>query len=231
MEKNYFETTGTIIKEERIGNVEYKISPNTLVLEIIEPFPGYHHQVPEFKKPESIFLMTRSAMSREIIARLTKKIRSYFPHPFDAASAIIEAKSVMHGIRIKNLPSFELIEEIQNCFRAEGIEFRKYRKIDESAIITVKKFFEMYVAGDNLFVDKEENMAYIAIPEPLSWNKFKEMTISIRNNWDFKDFDAAMGSMYYHGELWELIRIFWEKTDIEKLRTLKQKYFNEILRY
>lgn len=232
MTKNYFETTGTILKEEKLANVDYNIVRNSMVLEIISPYPGYHHEVPQFSAPGSVFLITRKPMPREIVARLTKKIRGYFPHFFDAAASMIEINNtIYYGIRVKGLPSYEYIKDLQMCFDGEGVDLKKYRKISGTGIITVKKFFNMADVGDGLFIDADPYMAYIVIPESLSWEKFKKITISIRNNWDFKDFDAALGSIYFHGELWEMVRIFWEKYDHNKLITLKHKYLTELARY
>ena len=75
-EKNLIETFGYIKKEQNLSTVENNIIPNTLVLESIHPFKGFHGaNLPEESKPRSLFLVLSKDYSFEEIARITKKIK------------------------------------------------------------------------------------------------------------------------------------------------------------
>ncbi|MBT5529832.1 MAG: hypothetical protein HOK35_11780 [Cytophagia bacterium] len=232
MSKRTYDTIGTIIKQERLVNVDYHVLPNSLVLEIQDAFHGYHHETPKEGKPSYLFLITQKVVSRESVARASKIVKKYFDHSFDAAASMITIYNDHYfGIRIKDLDSYELIHEIQQCFSAEGIEFKRKKEINEVGIIHVKKFFNLVEGEDELLFDDNPNMAYFTIGRNLSWKLFAQITKNIKNNWDFKDFDAAFGTMYRNGEIEDITRIYWEKLDLAKLKLIKEKYQKEIAKY
>jgi hypothetical protein len=50
MKTKEIESIGVLLKEETLQTVEHYVLENTLVLESIEPFPGYHGQnMPKFQ--------------------------------------------------------------------------------------------------------------------------------------------------------------------------------------
>jgi hypothetical protein len=229
MKENTCHSIGTIIKQERLLNVDYNVFPNSLVLEIKDPFLGYHHETPKEGKPEYLFLVTQKALGREKLARAAKNIRKYFKHSFDAAAATISIyNDQYHAIRIKDLESYELIQELQQGFFAEGIAFKRRKSIDELAIIKVDKFFDFAEGEEGLMFDNNPHMAYFCINRCISWKLFAQITKSIKNNWDFKDFDAAFGTMYKNGEIEDIVRIYWEKLNLDKLKLIRDKYLKEI---
>lgn len=233
MENNTYSSIGTIIKQERLVNVDYNVLPNSLVLEIQDPFHGYHHETPKEGIPSYLFLITQKVVSRELVARATKNVRKYFEHDFNAAASMITIYNDHYfGIRIKDLKSYELIHELQQCFSSEGIEFKRRKEINEIGIINVKKFFDLQEGDDQLMYDNEDaNMAYFIINRNLSWKLFAQISKNIKNNWDFKDFDAAFGTIYRNGEIEDIARIYWDKLDLAKLKLIKEKYIKEIAKY
>jgi len=232
MSNKYFETTGTITKLEKLSSFDINILPNTLVLEIQEPFPGYHHEFGDKTKPDNLFFITTNPVARENIARAVKNIRKYVNFSFDAAAAtILINNELMHGIRIKDIESFEHVSELQSCFLSEGFAFRKRRSINAVGLITVKKFFNICLYEPELLFDINPQMAYFIVSRQLSWKMFEEITKSIRNNWDFKYFDAAYGTIYHNGEIEDVVRIYWEKLDFDRLKLLHKKYNTELSRY
>ena len=78
---------------------------NTLVLENLEPFPGYHGEnLPLDTKPDSIFLITDRQYVAESIFRLSAPMCSYAKIEFDACPAEIFINNTQfYGIRIKEL--------------------------------------------------------------------------------------------------------------------------------
>jgi hypothetical protein len=59
--------------------------PNTLVLESLHPFPGYHgHTSLKGPAPNSIYLVTDIKYEGEDILRAAKKVRRMLPYKFEA---------------------------------------------------------------------------------------------------------------------------------------------------
>ncbi len=227
------ETIGNVIKEETLATVDFKILPGSFVLETVEPFPGYHHHNPQESLPTSIFIITKKYYGREEVARMSQNICQYFPHPFDAASCQITIyNKTLNAIRIMNLPGYDLIEDLQKCILNEDVSLAKYKKIHEKAIIRIKKFFSIEPSEDeNIFHDlKEDAMSYLLIPRQLSWKKKKKITYAIKNNWDFKDFDAALGNFYMDSQIKDMVRIFAKGLEFEKLALIREKYLTELSR-
>jgi len=225
------ETIGYISKEEIVASVDYHIIPNTLVLETCDPFPGYHHLDPKEIIPKSIFLVTKKVHGREEVARVVKKIRKYFKYDLDVASSQLSIlNETFPALRVKNLESYELIKLLQECFSNEGFVFAKAKAINEKAIIKVKKYFLLKESSiDDICYDMQDNnMAYIKIPFQLSWKLFESITFTVKNNWDSKDFDAAIGILYLKAEVNDVIRVYSSNMEIETLRLIKEKYLKEI---
>lgn len=69
MEKT-FETTGYTVKEENVDFLNHHILPNTMVLNVNHPFPGFYGTpVMEESKPRSVLLVTKEKYSWEKYSR------------------------------------------------------------------------------------------------------------------------------------------------------------------
>jgi hypothetical protein len=233
MEKNIIETMGTISKEEMLATVNFNVQPNTLVLESLTPFPGYHGENPSINVPKSLFLMCRKNYTREKILRATQKINKIFKYGFDAAVAnIFLHNTLLPAIRIWNFPNYEDIFELQAHYKSEDIMFQKYKKIESKGIITIDKFFFIKDMGDGFYLDVEDrNMGYICIHEKISWKFFEKLTYNVRNNWEHKLFDAALGTIYRKGCIYDVIRVFSDQIHIETLKLIKEKYYTEFRKF
>jgi len=230
----FIDSLGTITKEEVVATVDYNILPNTFVLETQEPFPGYLHDDPKEKNPKSLFFITKKIYGREEVSRAQQKIEQYFQHDFNASSAQIEIFiNTYNAVRIKDMNNYEDIKELQKCFQNEGFKFVKRKDIENKGIITVKKFFRLEESVDeNFCLDREDpHMSYIIIPKQLSWKLFEKIALSIKTNWDFKDFDAALGTIYLHGEVKDVVRIYADKLTHEKVKMIKERYMKELIKY
>ena len=221
---------GSIIKEEVLVNVDNKILPNTLVIESLHPFPGYHgSNLPENPLPNSIYLVTDKKYDGEDIFRAVKKIKKSIHYTFNASVGhTVILSETLHFIRIRNLDCFDCIPGLQEAFLNEGIRFMKKRTVNVEAPIKLQKFFRLNKIEDHIFKDLDEPlMYYFEIPEKPDWEFFKKTTLYIRNNVDNYSFDAALGILYQE-ELIDMVRIFAKELSADQLRFIRKKYLYEL---
>ncbi|UCG28714.1 MAG: hypothetical protein JSV24_04975 [Bacteroidales bacterium] len=232
-EKVIIETFGSITKVEMLHTLESNILENTFVVEAYEPFPGYHGEnLPSDPIPHHIFLVTKKDYPEETILRVSQKIRKYFKHSFGARQGELHIfNSRLNCIRVKDLSSFELIPELQSCYQSEGIEFMRKRTYNNTGLIKINKYFELRELGDGIFKDLIDlQMFYLEIPDHLNWKLFEQITHSIKNNMDNRNFDAALGVLY-RNDLTDVVRIYEKGCSLDKLKQIRKKYIEEIRRY
>ena len=223
-------TVGSITKVEMLHALKSNILENTFVLESNEPFPGYHGKyLPSRINPHHIFLVTKKEYSYEEVSRASVNIRKNCKLSFGARPAeLFIFNTKFTAIRIKELESFELIQELQKWFMAEGILFRKARKFNNEGLILVKKHFALTELAEGIYKDVENpSMYYLKIPNCLGWKVFEKMTIFVRNNLDNSNFDAAMGVIFFKDHM-DVVRIFEKESDLEFLKKLRDMYLEEI---
>ncbi len=227
------ETMGYIAKVEKLETLDNNILENTLILEEIEPFPGYHGaNLPSGYNPTAVYLVLRKKISTVRIMRITQNIHKYFKHAFDGTSAQVSINNdLFHCIRVRNLESYGIIPEIQTCYMHEGLKFMKKRKIQGEGVIEIKKHFELEKLEDGIFKDLEDPlMYYLQISAHLNWQLFHEITTSIKHNLDNLSFDAAVGAIYMK-EITEVVRIFAREMGLEDLQEIRQHYIEELRKY
>ena len=225
------EIYGTVAKEEHIKTVDHFVVPNSFVVQNIEPYPGYHGEnLPTDVPPDTFFLITGETYSAEKIFRISHHIRSLTGYIFDGsvASLCIE-NEVFPCIRIRDLNSYELLQEIQKYYYDEGIHFQKKRNIDTTAFIELKKIFQIEKMNDHLYKDHGGAMHYINIETQLNWKRFKIVTHWVKNNLADRNFDAALIVMYGK-EVYDLVRIYSNNISIEQLEEIRDKYLEAIKR-
>ena len=200
-----------------------------LVLENLEPFPGYHGEnLPLESMPESIFLITAKSCPPENIFRISQRLCQYEHLNFNACPAEINLMNNQYNaIRIKGLSNYSSIAELQGCYLNQGITFLKHRKIKGSGLIRIEKVFRLEKIDDFVFRDLDDVLTYyLQIPYSFNWNLFKKVTYTLKNNLENRNFDAAMGFVY-RSELFDFVRIY-AKTDLSRLRIIREKYLKEI---
>ena len=108
-------TLGSISKQEIVKTLEVNIMPHTLVMELMEPFPGYHGaNMPTESVPRSILIATARAYSDEEILRITERISTSCNTCFSASPAVVTIyKEDYPAIRIWGLESYDYIPELQ----------------------------------------------------------------------------------------------------------------------
>ncbi|MFC2080620.1 hypothetical protein ACFLR8_00235 [Bacteroidota bacterium] len=227
------ETMGSIAKVEKLETLNSNILENTLVLEEIEPFPGYHGaNLPTGYNPTAVYLVLKKKVSTVKIMRITQNIHKYFKPGFDATAAqVCINNDVFNCIRLRNLESHAIIPELQKNFMHEGLKFMKKKKISGEGVIEVKKHFELEKIDEGIYKDLEDPlMYYLQIPNHLNWSVFLEITTSIRQNLDNLSFDGALGAIYMQ-EITEVVRIFVKDVEVSDLQQIRQRYLEELRKY
>jgi len=233
-EEIIIETIGTISKKETLASLEDEFSNKYLVLENLHPFPGYYHKtVPDSRllNPESIFIITKRNYSDEKIFRVTKNVRRQFGENFCAASGKVTVFNVGKPcIRIKQLSDYKKLPQLLEEYKKEGIEFVKHKKVPPyEGLIKIKKFFVLTDPGKGYYLDaNESNMCYIEIPQHIKWSVFERITIDIKQNTEYNKFDAALGTLFKGGALMDIVRIYDEHIDSNKIGEIKKRYLDAI---
>ena len=221
------EVTGYIKKEETLVPLEGNILPNTCVLESLHPFPGYHgSNLPDEEEPRSLFFIITNKYSFEDIARISKRIGFEFKHDFNASIGSLYIKPYTYQIiRIKYLPSFRLLQELQQMFMEEGVKFARYKNMHKLALIVVNKNFLVEEVEEGLYRDLEDKFKfYLELSEWLDWETFRKFTFHIKNNLIDNNFDAALGLFYRLRGIVDVVRVYDRDNSLEKMRALKAWY-------
>lgn len=225
-------TLGSISKQEIVKTLEVNIMPNTLVMEIMEPFPGYHGaNMPTESIPRSIFMATVKNYTDEEILRISEGIGKTSNTCFSATPAIVTIYNEDYpAIRIWGLESYDYIPELQERFKNEGVEFRKKKNIKDVALLNIKKAFHIEEIEEGIYKDiGTPKMFYLTIPH-ISWNLFEEITKNIKNNIPNKNYDAALGLFFIHKVI-DVVRLYGKEMDIDYLKSLRNKYIQEIEKF
>jgi hypothetical protein len=230
------EFVGTVLKEEKMEVLKDEALPKTMVLHIINPFPGFHGDVlPESAvKPDNIFFVTKKTYSWEKIIRTANLVRKYTRYKnIDASFAtVMFGKSKYFAIRVHNIPSFPEISEVQEAFLKYGnFEFLKRdRKGEHTASIKLTKFFEVEPISETCYKDtKRQYMYYFELTEHVDWPAFKEITFQIKDSIDNRNFDVALATFFRNENVYDAVRIFKPGLDLDFIRELQQKYNESVI--
>jgi len=230
-EHKFFETVGTISKKETLASIEYD-TDKSLVLETLKPYPGYHGTtVPDQLNPISLFLVTGKKYSGEKVIRATMAVKQKFVKNFNATPGQITVFNTLTPcIRIKDLESYHEIEHLIKRYRENGIDFMKDKKMDPfSSLIKIRKYFTLEKVEEGLYIDQDiREMTYFEIPRHLDWDVFERMTLGMKQNVDFNNFDAAQGIFFPPNIVIDTVRIYHDNADIEDIKYLRNKYLEEI---
>ncbi len=232
--KNTIYTFSNIVKEEDVKSLEHNIIPNTFVLEITHPFPGYYFGSQSFtseSKPKFILLVLKKQTNFDFFYRALKRIKKYLDFDFEADLAEIELfNQEFHAIRIAHLPSYDNLEDIQQSFIDEGISFRKSKRVEAKALIKINKFISL-IDNDNFYQASDSSgFIYFGVDKELSWKMFEHITIKIKHNFSPK-FDAGIGVFFHHGDIEDVIRIYSKDLKEEDIIGLKNMYLRELDNY
>ena len=231
-----FEATGYTIKEENVDFLKHHVIPNTLVINVNHPFPGYHGTpMLDKMKPRVILLVTKKKYSWEKILRSTMIINKFTDYEiFASPSTVAIGNNYYNAIRVKGLPSYDEIPILQHAYLEEGFEFMKKKKYKDDLTISMKvsKFYDVEEIEKNIFKDIEtEHMFYFKIPHHLNWELFRKITFAIKNNMSNRNYDVSVGVFFMDYTVIDMVRVFKPNMKIELLRELEENYRKEIARY
>jgi len=233
-EKKLIYTFSNIVKEEDVKSLDHNIIPNTFVLEITHPFPGYYFGsqfVTSESKPKFILLVLKNKAEFDFFYRAIKRIKKYSDFEFEADLAEIELfNQQYHAIRIANLPSYDKLVDIQQSFIDEGIGFRKSKRVEAKALIKINKFISLEQNKDYYEASDSSGFVYFGVEKELSWKMFEHITIKIKHNFTSK-FDAGIGVFFHHGDIEDVIRIYSKDLEKEDIIRLKEMYLRELNNY
>lgn len=227
------ETRGVMIKEEKVKSLSEKIFSNSMVLENYEPYPGYYGKnVPNDVIPRSIFLILIREYDHMFLARTLQKVSKTGSHKCNGTYGYLDIEDHRyHCIRIKNLKCFEEIPIIQEKLSVHGVDFRRSKPINSLALITIDKTFLLERFDEGIYMDLAgEHKHYFDIPAPLTWEEFRDVTKSVKNNLSNNFFDAAIGYFWTINGPQDIIRIYDQKIDLERTKEIRKFYLNEIER-
>lgn len=228
------ETVGTITKKENLAGFECDVK-KIMILESLKPYPGYNGTtVPEDLHPGGFFLVTNQSYSGEKVIRATMSVKKKTDIAFDAAPARISLFNTMNPcIRILDLQTCDQVGKLVSSYNECGIEFKKYRKIDPfDGLIVVRKYFRIEEIDAAIYKDLDEPlMVYFEIPGLLTWEKFEKITLGIKPNVEYNNFDAAMGVFFTPKGVFDVVRIYHKEITLNQIQNLRSKYLEEISRF
>lgn len=223
------ERFGVLVKQEPMSCMESGlIMPNTCVLEAVMPFAGYYSEVAQPTTPYYLYLVLEGTHSLESITRATTHIARKQDSPLDAVTGTISVAGLScQVIRIRNLPDYNHIVNLQQKYMNEGIAMKKkIRKIDhDEAVIRLRKFFYLTVAGEDMYMDASQaHHGYFVIPSSMSWEAFSQLTKEVKYHTELLFFDAATAFIYEKGGITDLVRIYKENLSNDQLAAIRKRY-------
>lgn len=227
MDIEIIRSVGTIIKKEKLASVEHETYTKALVLESLQPYPGYHGTtIPDRLEPDSLFAVTKQDYYDEEIIRSIQKVKKVCKIKFDGApGTIFVENNAVNVIRFKGL-NYNMIGEIIENFENAGIGFKKYKKIAPYySLIKIRKFFNLKKLDKYIYEDLDvKEFFYLSVPKYPDWDVFEEITKSIKYNIEDLVFDAAQLSVYDSSGLVDFVRIYDSNRFIDKLSLIRKHY-------
>jgi hypothetical protein len=236
---NRIESLGFVVKKEKIATLESDYKFSELILEDLDPFPGFydHFHIPmneEEQKPRSIFavIKNRGLDDMDDFIRTTVRIKKDTGLNFDAVMGWLELQNATTGCIRINMDDYSALPQIIEHYSKNGIEFLASRTVKPYiSLISIRKYMILDKIADGIYKDTDmADTYYLVVDKYLPWDQFERTSISIRNNWEHKVYDAAQAGVYCKKGVFELVRIFDRKASIDRLRYLKDKYNIEVSR-
>lgn len=223
---------GIITKEEKVCSLNANILEGSMVLESLNPFPGYHGKnMPDIEKPRSLFLILEKKYQYLQLGRILRQIRLKKFKSCNAAFGKIKISNhSYYCIRIKNLDCFQSIPEIQKILLNYGISMMKYHPVNADALIEIHKpFLLRQIASELYYKDESDpNHYYFRLSRDLDWAKFKKITLNVKNNIDQNIFDAAKVVVCTIEGPIDMIRIYEIHPTVDRLNIIRARYEYEI---
>ena len=78
-----------------------------------------------------------------------------------ATANVIFTNNHFPAIRIKYLPDYSHLAQIQSCFKEQGVVFNKKIRIENEAYVKINKCFILEEIDDDIYMDYEQNMKIV----------------------------------------------------------------------
>lgn len=234
MERRLFiETFGLLTKLEHVMSLNHQRHPNALILEITQPYPGYYsaHDL-DTDKPRTIFFVTKERCAIDHIIRLGYEARRVLKHDIDVTPAKISIYADSYNaIRVKYLKDFNMLKELQEFLKGEGVCFLRYKRIDEVAAIEIHKLFCIEEIVEGIYQDLDEpGERYITLSTKLDFGQFLKVSNAVKNNIDYTGFDAALAVFCRKKGIVDAVRIFDPNIHLENLQKIQTVFEEQIKR-
>ncbi len=237
--KDNIQSLGYLLKKEKLASLESEHSHSEMLLESLDPYPGFYEEyfVPTTEKehkPKSVFIVLKNfdVCHEDDFIRMSMHIKRDHDIKFDAAlSSIMLFNKSATTIRV-NMDDYRQLPELISHYSKVGVTFQSDKLVKPyQSLIKIRRYFDLEIMAEGVFKDIDKpNTYYIRVPLFMTWDEFETATIAIRNNFDYKTYDAAQAAIYNKAGIIELVRIYDRKADLSKLESLRQKYIIEVER-
>ncbi len=221
-----------LTKNDTVVAIDENILQGSLVFDSLNPFPGYYHETPTSSRPIYIYMVLNRQYPLEEIIRATQNIEKEYGWDFDAGKGYMTIGSeFLNVIRMRHLPQMDLIEKIQDAYLKQGVSFLMNKKLKGQLETSVKivKFSTLEEVGESIYISADEpTFGYVEIPKYLRSDIFSKVSMDVKYNWEGHEFDAAAGSFYNDGKLYEVVRIRSNKVDAEYLTAIRKLFVEKI---
>ena len=233
------QSLGYLLKKEKLATLASDKPHPELLLESLQPYPGFYEEYflptnEREQRPKSVFMVIKNfdVCHEDDFIRMTMHIKRDHQIKFDAAlSSIVLFNEHATSIRV-NMDDYSQLVELITHYKQVGVRFQPARQVKPyQSLIKIRRFFDLELMSDGIFKDKDKpDIYYLRVPLFMTWDEFEKVIISIRNNFDYKTYDAAQAAIYNKEGIIELVRIYDRKADLSKLQSLQQKYIIEVER-
>jgi hypothetical protein len=233
------QSLGYLLKKEKLASFVSDHVYTELLLESLEPFPGFYEEyfIPTTareQKPKSVFMLIKNfdVCHEDDFIRMTMHIKRDHQILFDAAlSSIMLFNEPATSIRV-NMEDYSQLPELISHYKQVGVKFLPAKQVKPyQSLIKIRRFFDLDVMAEGIYKDiDKQDVYYLRVPLFMTWTEFEKATIAIRNNFDYKTYDAAQAAIYNKPGIIELVRIYDRNADLAKLQSLQQKYIIEVER-
>jgi len=233
------QSLGYVLKREKLATLASDHPHPELLLESLEPYPGFYEEyflptTAREQKPKSVFMVIKNfdVCHEDDFIRMTMHIKRDHQIKFDAAlSSIMMFNEQATSIRV-NMEDYSQLQELINHYKQVGVKFLPAKQVKPyQSLIKIRRYFDLEVMSEGIFKDIDKtDVYYLRVPVFMTWDEFEKATIAIRNNFDYKTYDAAQAAIYDKNGIVELVRIYDRKADLSKLQSLRQKYIIEVER-
>lgn len=235
----HLQSLGYILKKEKLASLAPDYGHAELLLESLAPFPGFYEEyfVPtnaREQKPKSVFIVIKNfdVCHEDDFIRMSMHIKRDHRIKFDAAlSSIILFNEAATSLRI-SMDDYSQLPELIKHFGQVGVKYLPGKQVKPyQSLIKIRRYFDLEVMDEGIYKDADKpDTYYLRVPLFMRWEEFEKATIAIRNNFDYKTYDAAQAAIYDKNGIIELVRIYDRKADLSKLQSLRQKYIIEVER-